>query len=153
MNGKVKQRVLLSQLCRNGKLADKTVLRYYFLLPIAFDFTKIPPCGNISTAQVVGLSRRQVLYRRSCQLHSRVNWIGLGGADPFKHFRLDSTGVDGEDLDVRILYKTVWKVRRSIRIKDETIILTNGNKLCKSKHCVLRDAVLALVWYSKLGRT
>jgi hypothetical protein len=98
------------QLCRDGKLADKTVLCYYFLLPIAFDFTKIPLCGNISTAQVVSLARRQVLYRRSCQLHSRVDWIGLGGADPFKQFRLNSTGVDGEDLDVRILYKQVLRI-------------------------------------------
>ena len=138
------------QLCRDGKLADKTVLWYYFLHPIAFDFTKIPLCGNISTAQVVSLPRRQVLYRRSGQLNSRVNW--KWNADLVIQFRLNRTGVDGEDLDLRIIYKIAFKVRRSIRIKYETIIFTNGNKLCKTKHCVLRDAVLALVWASKLGR-
>jgi hypothetical protein len=141
---------LLSQLCRDGKLADKTVLRYYLLLPIAFNFTLIPLCRNISTAQVVSLARRQVLYRRSCQPNSRVDW--KRDADLVKQLRLNGTGVDGEDLDLRILYKIVLKVRRSIRIEDETMIFTNGNKLCKTKHCVLRDAVLALVWASKLGR-
>jgi hypothetical protein len=94
---------LLTQLCRDGKLADKTLLRYYFLLPIAFDFTQIPLCGNISTAQVVSLARRQVLYRRSRQLNSGVSWKGAGGL--VIQVRLDSTGVHGENLDAGILYK------------------------------------------------
>jgi hypothetical protein len=98
-----RNRGLLTHLCRDGKLADKTVLGYYFLLPIAFDFTQIPLCGNISTAQVVSLARRQVLYRRSCQLNSGVNWKGDAGL--VIQVRLDSTGVDGEDLDAGILYK------------------------------------------------
>jgi len=142
----------LTQLCRDGELADKTILRYYFLLPIPFDFTQIPLCGNISTAQVVSLARRQVLYRRSCQLNSGVSWKRAAGL--VIHVRLDRTGVHREDLDARILYRKAMSIWCSIRMQDETIILvlTNGNKLCKTKHCVLRDAVLARVWYSKLGR-
>ena len=100
-------RSLLTHLCRDGKLADKTVLRYYFLLPIAFDFTQIPPCGNISAAQVVSLSRRQVLYRRSCQLNSGVNWNGTAGL--VMHIRLDGTRVDGENLDAGIFYEKVMR--------------------------------------------
>jgi hypothetical protein len=99
---------LLTQLSRDGKLADKTVLRYYFLSPIAFDFTEIPLCGNISAAQVVSLARRQVLYRRSCQLNSRVNWKGDAGF--VIQVRLDSTWVDGEDLDAGILYKKAMRI-------------------------------------------
>ena len=96
------------QLCWNGKLADKTVLCYCFLLPIAFNFTEIPLCRNISTAQVVSLARRQVLYRRSCQLNSRVNWKRAAGL--VIQVRLDRTGVDGEDLDVGILYKKAMSI-------------------------------------------
>ena len=132
------------QLCRDGKLADKTVLWYYFLHPIAFDLTKIPLCGNISTAQVVSLPRRQVLYRRSCQLNSRVNRKRAAGL--VIQVRLDRTGVDGEDLDAGILYNKAMSIRRSIRIEHEAIVFTNSNKFCKTKHCVLRDAVLARVW-------
>jgi len=99
---------LLTQLCRDGKLADKTVLGYYFLLPIAFDFTQIPPCVNITTAQEVSLARSQVLYRRSCQLDSGV--YCKGDARVVIQVRLDSTGVDGEDLDVGILYKKTMRI-------------------------------------------
>jgi hypothetical protein len=98
----------LAQLCRDGKLADKTVLGYDFLFPIAFDFTQIPLYGNISTTQVVSLARRQVLYRRSCQLNSGVNWKDAVGH--VIHVRLDRTGVDGEDLDAGILYKKAMRI-------------------------------------------
>ena len=97
------QRGLLRRLRRDGKLIDKTVLGYYSLLPIAFDFIQIPLCGNISTAQIVSLARRQVLYRRSRQLNSGVNWRVAAGL--VVHVRLNSAGVDEEDLDSGILYK------------------------------------------------
>ena len=87
----------------DGKLADKTVLSYYFLLPIAIDFTQIPLRGNISTTQVVSVARRQVLYCRSRQLNSGVNWRVAAGL--VVHVRLNSAGVDEEDLDSGILYK------------------------------------------------
>jgi hypothetical protein len=99
---------MLNRLRRDGKLADKTVLGYYLLLPIAFDFTQIPQCGNISTAQVVSLARRQVLYRRSCQLNSGVNWKGAAGH--VKQVSLDSPRIDGEDLDAGILFKKAMRM-------------------------------------------
>ena len=97
----------LNRLRRDGKLANKTVLGYYFLLPIPFYFTQIPLCGNISTAQVVSLARRQVLYRRSCQLNSGVSWKVAAGH--VIHVRLDRTGMDGKDLDAGVLFKkAMW---------------------------------------------
>lgn len=86
---------------RDGKLADEAALCYYLLLPIAFDFGQIPRRRNKSTTEVVGLSRCQVLYRRSCQPNRGIGWNG--GAELVEHVRLDRTGVDREDLDFGII--------------------------------------------------
>ena len=110
---------------RDGKLANKTALCNYFFLPVTFNFTQIPRCRNISATQIVSLARRQVLYRRRCQLNSGVNWNG--SARLVIHVRLDSTGVDGEDLDVGILYKAM-RIRRSITNGRHSPIVTNSAK-------------------------